>query len=272
MMRLAVIIASLLGILIALPLLYVGLFVIRSAWFAPGQLLPATLLLLLWVLGVYGTAGLCLNLVPAPRLRPGYLQLQVLFLITGIVAAFATVALQAVYLVLGIGVGLIWIVLIFPGLPVFAAISRLVGISLETDRKDWGRAVVCLLLLPAVLILCGMAVRETLVWWYGQDLVARVHQSAQQIAGEEPYCIVPNGLFFRDEELDPELAVLRALGQRFDIGPNTQFIKRPHFELETRGQIYHWSFESGAFEASRSQSLMRFSRQPCLPSANAQGN
>lgn len=245
-----------LSALISLPLLFASFFLIRSslvmpesaAWWQSGAVL-----LVLWILGWYGFAGLLQMGSSAHQMTRARLQIHQLLLVSGVLSALIIIgALWCFGLVAAMG-NVRFVLLIFPGIAVVLALIRLSATAAILRKKPAcnpslaRRWLMALALLPALMVVGVIGLRETVVWWYGHDLGNRMHQSAKQLAQEQAYCVLTDAGELSQHGINARAAVLRALSQRFDVGPNTQFIKRPHAQLLTAENYYLWSFSQADF-------------------------
>ena len=254
-MRALAVTLAFLSALISLPLLFASFFLIRSSLVMPESAVwwqSGAVLLVLWVLGWYGFVGLLQMSSSAHKMTRARLLVHQLLLASGVLSALIIVGVlwSSGFAAMG---NFRFVLLIFPGIAVLLALIRLGATAVilrqkpPCDSQRSRRWLTGLALFPVMTVAAVIGLRETVVWWYGHDLGDRMHQSAQRLAHQQAYCVLTNAGELSRQGVEARAMVLDGLRQRFDIGPNTRFIKRPHAQLVVAEKYYLWSFGAGSF-------------------------
>lgn len=243
------------AIISSLFVLYFGFGLALS--FSVNAYPAGSLLLLPWASGVCGVLGLLCALQERMEKSALGLRAGIALLCIGIPGALVFAAI--VFMVIGgIAPGALTGLLLYGTIALLPVALALIEIyqsrPLLRAKPLVERAALRRLWIIALggvfgLVAARVVAQEAVMAWYGRDLVAAAHASADRIANGRPYCVVARNGAMRFEELDKREILLAAAEKRAGFQGFNPTPKDPHFGITVDGNVYWWSFRLREFRA-----------------------
>jgi hypothetical protein len=175
-------------------------------------------------------------------------------LLLGVIGALIFAVLYVDRFGAGSGAVPLAVLAIFPLLPIGVAaaeIHRSVARWRTTPLpapKRIRRFLTMLIIAPLVIGSVRIFAQEAAMMWYGRDLVAAVHASADRLSKGRPYCVMDFDGARSFEELDKRRILVDAFENRIDYQMGrTTLSASPHFGIHVDGKDYWWSFRERKF-------------------------
>jgi hypothetical protein len=248
-----------------------GIWILAIAF---GSYSVGLLALFPWFFGVCGVVGLFRSRSDRAARSPWELRTDVVLLVLGIMGALIFAALY----IARFGADsrdvasshLMLLAAIFPLLPVGVAtfeINRSVALWRTTPLpvpERLRRFLTMLIIAPLVIGSVRILAQEAAMMWYGRDLVAAAHASAEHLSKGGPYCVMDFDGARSFEDLDKRRILVDAFKNRIDyLMGRTTLSASPHFGIEVDGKDYWWSFRERKFLWYRPGSWLRVPPTTC---------